>query len=66
MFAASGGARMQEGILALMQLPRTTAAVQMLREARQPYWWCSPIRPPAASPRPTPCWATSRSPSPAR
>src|SRR5262249_36459236 len=37
MFAASGGARMQEGILALMQLPRTTAAVQMLREARKPY-----------------------------
>jgi acetyl-CoA carboxylase carboxyl transferase subunit beta len=37
MFAASGGARMQEGILALMQLPRTTAAVQMLREANKPY-----------------------------
>ena len=36
-FAASGGARMQEGILALMQLPRTTVAVQMLREARKPY-----------------------------
>jgi acetyl-CoA carboxylase carboxyl transferase subunit beta len=37
MFAASGGARMQEGILSLMQLPRTTVAVQVLREARQPY-----------------------------
>src|SRR3981189_371888 len=37
LFAASGGARMQEGILALMQLPRTTVAVQMLREARKPY-----------------------------
>ena len=37
LFAASGGARMQEGILALMQLPRTTAAVQELREARKPY-----------------------------
>jgi acetyl-CoA carboxylase carboxyl transferase subunit beta len=37
MFAASGGARMQEGILSLMQLPRTTVAVQMLREAREPY-----------------------------
>ena len=36
-FAASGGARMQEGILSLMQLPRTTVAVQMLREAKQPY-----------------------------
>jgi acetyl-CoA carboxylase carboxyl transferase subunit beta len=37
MFAASGGARMQEGILSLMQLPRTTVAVQILREARKPY-----------------------------
>jgi acetyl-CoA carboxylase carboxyl transferase subunit beta len=37
MFAASGGARMQEGILSLMQLPRTTVAVEILREAHQPY-----------------------------
>ena len=37
MFAASGGARMQEGILSLMQLPRTTAAVLTLREAKKPY-----------------------------
>ncbi|KZK87108.1 Acetyl-coenzyme A carboxylase carboxyl transferase subunit beta [Pseudovibrio sp. Ad13] len=37
MFAASGGARMQEGILSLMQLPRTTVTVQMLREAGLPY-----------------------------
>jgi acetyl-CoA carboxylase carboxyl transferase subunit beta len=37
LFAASGGARMQEGILSLMQLPRTTVAVQDLREARLPY-----------------------------
>jgi acetyl-CoA carboxylase carboxyl transferase subunit beta len=37
MFAASGGARMQEGILSLMQLPRTTVAVQTLREAGKPY-----------------------------
>jgi acetyl-CoA carboxylase carboxyl transferase subunit beta len=37
MFAASGGARIQEGILSLMQLPRTTVAVQMLREAKKPY-----------------------------
>ena len=37
LFAASGGARMQEGILSLMQLPRTTIAVQELREARLPY-----------------------------
>ena len=37
LFAASGGARMQEGILSLMQLPRTTVAVQRLREAKKPY-----------------------------
>src|ERR1700751_4778825 len=37
LFAASGGARMQEGILSLMQLPRTTIAVQRLREAKKPY-----------------------------
>jgi acetyl-CoA carboxylase carboxyl transferase subunit beta len=37
MFAASGGARMQEGILSLMQMPRTILAVQMLRETRRPY-----------------------------
>ncbi len=36
-FAAAGGARMQEGILSLMQMPRTTMAVQMLREAGLPY-----------------------------
>jgi acetyl-CoA carboxylase carboxyl transferase subunit beta len=36
-FAASGGARMQEGILSLMQMPRTTVGIQMLREAKQPY-----------------------------
>jgi len=37
LFAASGGARMQEGVLSLMQMPRTTIAVQRLREARLPY-----------------------------
>ena len=37
LFSASGGARMQEGILALMQMPRTTVAVQMLKEADLPY-----------------------------
>ncbi|MBA5778889.1 acetyl-CoA carboxylase carboxyltransferase subunit beta [Stappia sp. F7233] len=37
LFAASGGARMQEGILSLMQMPRTTVGVQMLREAKLPY-----------------------------
>lgn len=37
LFAASGGARMQEGIMSLMQMPRTTIAVQRLREAHLPY-----------------------------
>ena len=37
LFAASGGARMQEGVLSLMQLPRTTVGVEMLREAGLPY-----------------------------
>ncbi|VDC23583.1 acetyl-CoA carboxylase, carboxyltransferase subunit beta [Pseudogemmobacter humi] len=36
-FSAAGGARMQEGILALMQMPRTTVAIQMLKEAGLPY-----------------------------
>jgi acetyl-CoA carboxylase carboxyl transferase beta subunit len=34
---ASGGARMQEGILALMQLPKTVSAVDLLREAPAPF-----------------------------
>lgn len=37
LFTSSGGARMQEGILSLMQLPRTTVAVEMLKEAGLPY-----------------------------
>ncbi|MEF2070378.1 acetyl-CoA carboxylase, carboxyltransferase subunit beta [Consotaella aegiceratis] len=37
LFAASGGARMQEGILSLMQMARTTVAVDMLKEAGLPY-----------------------------
>ena len=37
LFSAAGGARMQEGILSLMQMPRTTVAVQMLKEAELPY-----------------------------
>lgn len=36
-FPSSGGARMQEGILSLMQMPRTTIAVDMVREAGLPY-----------------------------
>lgn len=37
LFSAAGGARMQEGILSLMQMPRSTVAVQMLKEAGLPY-----------------------------
>ena len=37
LFAASGGARMQEGMFSLMQMPRTTVAVQRLRYAKLPY-----------------------------
>jgi acetyl-CoA carboxylase carboxyl transferase subunit beta len=36
-FTASGGARMQEAVLSLMQLPRTTVAITELREAGLPY-----------------------------
>ena len=37
LFASSGGARMQEGMFSLMQMPRTTVAVRKLREAKLPY-----------------------------
>ncbi len=37
LFTASGGARMQEGILSLMQMPRTTIAINELKEAGLPY-----------------------------
>ncbi len=37
LFSAAGGARMQEGILSLMQMPRTTVAVQMVKDAGLPY-----------------------------
>lgn len=36
-FTASGGARMQEGTLSLMQLARTTLAISELKDARLPY-----------------------------
>jgi len=36
-FCASGGARMQEGILSLMQMAKTSAALARLREKRVPY-----------------------------
>jgi len=37
LFTSAGGARMQEGILSLMQMPRTTVAVQRLKEAKLPF-----------------------------
>ena len=37
LFSAAGGARMQEGILSLMQMPRTTVAVELLKDAGLPY-----------------------------
>jgi acetyl-CoA carboxylase carboxyl transferase subunit beta len=49
-FVASGGARMQEGILSLMQMPRTTVMVQELRAHKLPYIVVLPIQPRAASP----------------
>ena len=36
-FTCSGGARMQEGIISLMQMPRTVAAVELLKENKIPY-----------------------------
>ncbi len=37
LFSAAGGARMQEGILSLMQMPRTTVAIERMKEAGLPY-----------------------------
>ncbi|TRO97113.1 acetyl-CoA carboxylase carboxyltransferase subunit beta [Glycocaulis profundi] len=36
-FTAAGGARMQEGALSLMQMPRTTLGIEMLKDAGLPY-----------------------------
>ncbi len=36
-FAASGGARMQEGLISLLQMAKTTAAVSRLKDTDQPY-----------------------------
>ena len=35
--SSSGGARMQEGILSLMQMPRTVAAIEIFKESKLPY-----------------------------
>ena len=34
----SGGARMQEAVISLMQMPKTVAAIELLKEKRLPYW----------------------------
>jgi acetyl-CoA carboxylase carboxyl transferase subunit beta len=36
-FTASGGARMQEGVISLMQMPRTVIATRLVKEARLPF-----------------------------
>src|SRR5262249_13943377 len=70
--SASGGARMQEGILSLMQMAKTSAALQRLAAAKLPYISLltdpppHPTPPPAASPGASRCWATSSWPSRAR
>ena len=50
-FCASGGARMQEALVSLMQMAKTSAALAELREARLPYVVVLADRPPAASRR---------------
>ena len=37
-FTSSGGARMQEGIISLMQMPRTVAAVELLNQNKIPLY----------------------------
>ena len=57
--SCSGGARMMEGTLSLMQMAKISAALgPARRRARSRSSACSPIPPPAASPRPSPCSAT--------
>ena len=63
---ASGGARMQEGILSLMQMPRTVIAVDAVKEAGLPYIVVLTDPTTGGVTPPSRCWATSRSPSPAR
>jgi acetyl-CoA carboxylase carboxyl transferase subunit beta len=66
LFSAAGGARMQEGILSLMQMPRTTVAVEMLKEAGLPYIVVLTHPTTGGVTASMPCWAISRSPNRAR
>jgi len=63
---SSGGARMQEGILSLMQMPRTIIAADLVKEAGLPYLVVLTDRRPAASPPRLRRSATSPSPSQGR
>ena len=58
-FTATGGARMQEGLLSLMQMAKTTAALTSSPRAACRSSRYSPIRPWAACPRASRCSATS-------
>ena len=66
LFTAAGGARMQEGILSLMQMPRTTVALQELKEAGLPYIVVLTDPTTGGVTASMRCSATCRSPSPAR
>ena len=57
-FAASGGARMQEALFSLMQMAKTSAALERLKQAGVPY--ISVLTDPVfgAYPLRSPCWAT--------
>ncbi len=56
LFSASGGARMQEGILSLMQMAKTSAALGGSPRRAASTSRCSPTPPPAASPPALPAW----------
>ena len=58
-FTVSGGARMQEGLLSLMQMAKTSAAVKRHSDAGCCMWRCSPTLPPGASPPASPWRRTS-------
>ena len=66
-FTASGGARMQEGAISLMQMPRTVIATRLVKEAGLPYHRRADRSDDRRRDRQlSPCWATSRSPNLAR
>ena len=64
-FTASGGARMQEGALSLMQMARSTLAIQELKAKGLPYIVVLTDPTTGASPPLTPCWVMCSWPSPA-